>query len=148
MKKTIVLLVCIMFAILPAAAQTGDRSAEKAIAAMEEKWAAAQRDGKADAIAPFIADNFVNTDTDGKVSGRANLLSNMKGGKWEHSALSDVKVTVYGNTAVATGGWAGKGVASNGKKIDRHERWTDTWVKMPNGEWQCVASQQTTVEKP
>jgi ketosteroid isomerase-like protein len=149
MKTTIVVALCVaLFTILPAAAQTSDRPVEKAIAAMEEKWAAAQRDGKADVVAPMIAENFVNTDTDGKVSGRSNLLSNLKGGKWEHNAISDVKVMVYGNTAVATGAWAGKGVDGDGTKIDRRERWTDTWVKMSNGQWQCVASQQTAVEKP
>jgi ketosteroid isomerase-like protein len=149
MKTTIILALCVaLLTILPAAAQTSDRSVEKAIAAMEEKWAAAQRDGKADVVAPMIAENFVNTDTDGKVSGRSNLLSNLKGGKWEHNAISDVKVMVYGNTAVATGAWAGKGVDGDGTRIDRRERWTDTWVKMPNGQWQCVASQQTSTGKP
>jgi ketosteroid isomerase-like protein len=58
-----------------------------------------------------------------------------------------VKVTVYGNTAIATGAWAGKGIDGDGTKIDRVERWTDTWVKMPDGKWQCVASQQTSTPK-
>jgi hypothetical protein len=26
---------------------------------------------------------------------------------------------------------------------DRRERWTDTWVRVPGGLWQCIASQQT-----
>jgi ketosteroid isomerase-like protein len=133
--------------VLPAPAQTNSRSVEKAIADLEQKWAAAQRDGKASVVAPMLAETFVNTDTDGRTSGKDKLLSNLKGGKWEHNAISDVKVMVYGNTAVATGAWAGKGVDGDGTKIDRRERWTDTWVKMPDGQWQCVASQQTSTEK-
>ncbi|PYV98416.1 MAG: hypothetical protein DMG86_16375 [Acidobacteria bacterium] len=79
--------------------------------------------------------------------GKDKLLSNLKGGKWEHNAIGHVKVTLYGDTAIATGSWTGKGVDGDGTKIDRYERWTDTWVKMPNGNWQCVASQQTEVKK-
>jgi len=74
------------------------------------------------------------------------LLSNLKGGKWEQNGISDVKVVTYGNTAIATGAWTGKGVDGDGTRIDRHERWTDTWVKMDDGRWQCVASQQSPVK--
>ena len=27
------------------------------------------------------------------------------------------------------------------------ERWTDTWVKMPGGKWQCVGSHSSTAKK-
>jgi len=58
-----------------------------------------------------------------------------------------VKVTVYGNTAIATGAWAWKVIDGDGTKIGRAERWNDTWVRMPGGKWQCVASQQTSTLK-
>jgi len=57
----------------------------------------------------------------------------LKGGKWESNGISDVKVSVYGDTAIATGAWAGKGIDGDGTHIDRHERWTDTWVKTEAG---------------
>ena len=116
---------------------------EKSISDLEYKWAEAQKAGKPDVVAPLLADRFVNTDTDGKVFGRDTLLANLKGGKWEQNGISDVKVIAFGHVAIATGAWAGKGVDGDGTKIDRHERWTDTWVRMPGGLWQCVASQQT-----
>jgi len=119
---------------------------EKAITDLEFKWAEAQKDGKPDVVAPLLADGFVNTDTDAKVSGKDTLLANLKGGKWEHNGISDVKVTVFGHVAIATGAWAGKGIDGDGTRIDRHERWTDTWVRMPGGLWQCVASQQTELK--
>jgi len=65
----------------------------------------------------------------------------------EQNEISDVKVMVYGNTAMATGAWTGKGVESDGSKADSHERWTDAWVKMPDDEWQCVAGHQFEVKK-
>jgi len=119
----------------------------KAISDLEYKWADAQKNGKPDVVDPLLADAFVNTDTDAKVTGKKELLANLKGGKWEHNEISDVKVIVFGHVAIATGAWAGKGVDGDGTKIDRHERWTDTWVRMPGGLWQCVASQQTE-QKP
>jgi ketosteroid isomerase-like protein len=119
---------------------------EKAITDLEFKWAEAQKDGKPDVVDPLLADRFTNTDTDAKVTGKKDLLANLKGGKWEHNAISDVKVKVFGHVAIATGAWAGKGVDGDGTRVDRHERWTDTWVRMPGGLWQCVASQQTELK--
>jgi ketosteroid isomerase-like protein len=114
---------------------------------LEQVWADAQKAGDAGNVAPLLADNFINTDVDGNRSGKSGLLSNLKGGKWEQNEISDVKVSVYGDTAIATGAWEGKGVDGDGTKVDRRERWTDTWVKMKDGKWQCVASQQTAVKK-
>jgi ketosteroid isomerase-like protein len=128
----------------PAKAQ--DHDIQKAIADLEQKWADAQKLGKPDVVASLLADRFVNTDTDARVSGKETLLANLKGGKWEHNGISDVKVTVFGNVAIATGAWAGKGIDGDGTRIDRRERWTDTWVRMPDGQWQCVASQQTELK--
>jgi ketosteroid isomerase-like protein len=125
----------------------GDRDTEKAITDLEYKWAEAQKAGDAKAVAPMLSESFINTDTDAQTYGKERLLSNLKGGTWEQNGISDVKVSVYGNAAIATGAWAGKGVDGDGSKIDRHERWTDTWVKGADGKWQCVASQQTAAKK-
>ena len=114
---------------------------------LEQASADAQKAGDAANVAPLLADNFVNTDVDGNRSGKAELLSNLKGGKWEQNEISDVKVSAYGDTAIATGAWTGKGVDGGGTKVDRRERWTDAWVKMSDGKWQCVASQQSAVKK-
>ena len=120
---------------------------EKAVSDLEYKWAEAQKLGHADVVAPLLADTFINTDADAATYGKSQLLSNLKGGKWEIIGISDVKIKVYGNAAVATGSWKGKGIDGDGTPIDRSERWTDTWVKSSNGNWQCVASQQTTSKK-
>jgi ketosteroid isomerase-like protein len=121
--------------------------AEKAVSDLEYQWAEAQRLGKADVVGPMLAETFTNTDVDGETYGKPRLLLNLKGGKWEVNGISDVEVKVYGDAAVATGSWKGKGVDGDGTRIDRTERWTDTWVKTPSGTWQCVASQQTTSKK-
>jgi ketosteroid isomerase-like protein len=126
---------------------SANNETQKVITELEFKWAEAQKLGHAKVVAPMLAEGFVNTDADGQTYGKEKLLSNLKGGQWEQNGISDVKVTVYGNTAIATGAWAGKGIDGHETKIDRAERWTDTWVKMPGGKWQCVASQQTSTPK-
>jgi ketosteroid isomerase-like protein len=148
MKRSLLFTILIAFCAATPSRTLAQNSAdiEKSIIDLEHKWADAQKDGKADIVAPLLADRFVNTDTDAKVSGKDTLLANLKGGKWEHNEISDVKVTVFGHVAIATGAWAGKGVDGDGTRIDRHERWTDTWVRMPGGLWQCVASQQTELK--
>ena len=126
-------------------AQTGGGT-EKAIAALEQKWLAAQKASNPDQLAPLLADKFVNTASDGKVTNKAETLVSTKGTKWDSAEYNLVKITVFGNTAIATGVFKGKGTDEKGKHQDVHERWTDTWVKMPSGQWQCVASHGSTLK--
>jgi len=118
---------------------------EQAVAALEQKWIDAAKASNPDMLAPLLADKFINTDADGKVTGKKEILANVKTAKWETTQISNVKVTVFGNTAIATGDWAGKGTV-DGKPLDTRERWTDTWIKMPSGKWQCVASHGSTIK--
>ena len=53
-------------------------------------------------------------------------MAHIKASKRETDQISDVKVKVYGKTAIATGEWTAKGTDENGKVVDTHERWTDT----------------------
>jgi ketosteroid isomerase-like protein len=119
---------------------------EKAVAALEQQWLRAQKTNNPDLLVPLLADKVVVTEADGKVSGKAETLATYKKTKWDSAEYNDVKVTVFGDTAIATGGFKGKGTDASGKPLDLHERWTDTWVKMPNGQWQCVASQASPVK--
>jgi ketosteroid isomerase-like protein len=119
---------------------------ERAVAALEEKWLQAMKTNNPDLLAPLLADKFVTTSEVGKVTGKAETLADVKSTKWNSAENIDVKVTVFGDTAIATGGLKGKGTDASGKPIDLDIRWTDTWVKMPNGQWQCVASHGSTVK--
>ncbi len=134
---------------LMAAAQAKDKEmasgTEQAVAAAEQKWVDAAKASNPDMLAPLLAFDFVNTSSDGKVSGKTDTLAHIKAQKWETNQISDVKVTVYGKTAIATGTWVGKGTDENGKAVDTRERWTDTWIKTV-GKWQCVASQSSTIK--
>jgi uncharacterized protein (TIGR02246 family) len=119
---------------------------EKAVAALEQQWLQSQKTNNPDLVAPLLADRFVNTSSDGKVQSKAESLATVKATKYDSAAYEDVKVTVFGDSAVATGAFKAKGTDPSGKPLDVNERWTDTWVKMPNGKWQCVASHQSSVK--
>jgi ketosteroid isomerase-like protein len=119
---------------------------EKAVAALEQQWLQSQKTNNPDLVAPLLADKFVSTGSDGKVSGKTETLATAKATKYDSADYEDVKVTAFGNTAIATGVFKGKGTDASGKPFESHERWTDTWVKMPNGQWQCVASHISSVK--
>lgn len=143
MKKMLVLFGVVSMA-LAVQAQMGNEmkggGAAQAITQMEQQWAASAKADNPDMVAPMLADNFVNMDSDGTMHTKAESLARMKSAKWEMNDVSDITVTVHGNTAIATGAWQGKGTDSGGKSVDAHERWVDTWMKMPTGKWQCIAS--------
>jgi len=148
MKATIVIVVVFLFCTLSAhdAPAQEPSSVAQTIVHFEQQWAAAQRDGKPEVVAPMLADDFITIGTDGKLTGKQELLAHLDHGDWERNEISDVKVIVHGGTAVATGLWTGKGMMGK-RKIDLHERWTDTWVKSATGQWQCLASQQTEIKQ-
>jgi len=119
-------------------------STEQAVAALEQKWMQGQKTNNPDLIAPLLADNIMETTSEGEVlAGKNAVMEAVKRMKYSSMEYEDVKVTVFGDTAIATGGEKSTGTDSKGKHFASHERWTDTWVKMPSGQWQCVATQST-----
>jgi len=117
-----------------------------AITQLEHRWADAQAAGKPDVVAPMLAEDFISIGTDGKLTTKSDLMAHLKPGHWERNEISDVKVIVHDNVAVATGLWSGKGQMGD-RRIDLTERWTDTWIRTSAGQWQCLASQQTEIKR-
>jgi ketosteroid isomerase-like protein len=142
MKKTWVWCLVTLF-LLGTTGFAQDNGTEKAVAALEEQWLQSQKTNNPDLVVPLLADKFVNTSSEGKVSDKQKSLADAKATKYDSVDYENLKVTVFGNTAIATGDFIGKGTDSSGKPMDLHERFTDTWVKMPNGKWQCVASHES-----
>jgi len=124
-------------------AQQTSGATEKAVMALENQWLQSQKTNNPDLAAPLLADKFVSTENDGKVNNRAQFMASAKGTKFVSVELESVQVTAFGDTAIATGLFVGKGTDEKGKPFDVHDRFTDTWVKMPSGTWQCVATQST-----
>jgi Domain of unknown function (DUF4440) len=149
MKNTLVWCLLGLLSLSTAAvsqAQQTSGASEKAVMALEDQWLKSQKTNNPDLEAPLLADQFVSTGSDGKVTNKAQTLADAKASKYVSAENENVQVTVFGDTAIATGLWVGKGTDEKGKPFDLRDRWTDTWIKMPNGKWQCAATQSTTVK--
>lgn len=59
----------------------------------------------------------------------------------------DLKVRLYGQTAVTTGIWKTSAQSQNGKAINKSERFTRVWVK-ENERWRLAASHYSTAFEP
>lgn len=147
-QKIIVVFLAVLAFAIPGLTQQKKGSADPAatLKALEEKWAASQVKGDTAAMEALLADTFVYTDIEGGVKDKAGMIREIKAGtlKIEAAKVEDLKVMVYGDAAVVTGRWVGKGI-ENGKPFEDTERWTDTWV-LQKGRWRCVASQSTLVK--
>jgi ketosteroid isomerase-like protein len=128
-------------------AQQASGATEKAILTLETQWMQSQKTNNPDLVAPLLADKFVETNDDGKVRNKAESIAAARATKYSSVDYEDMKVTVFGDTAIVTGGFKGQGTDESGKAFNAHLRWTDTWVKMPDGKWQCVASHDSNIKK-
>ena len=84
----------------------------------------------------------------GTVENRAQYLENRKTRRVDFESLvaEEIKVRVYGDTAVVTYRSTAKGKDQHGA-MDEHRRWTRVLVRR-DGRWQLVHSQGTPVQKP
>jgi ketosteroid isomerase-like protein len=130
-----------------AQAQPADGTAEKAVAALEDQWTQSEKTNNPDLLAPLLADKFIFIDIDGKMSNRAKELAETKATKYASVDIEDLHITVVGHTAIATMVFKAKGTDAKGKPMDINARWADTYVKMPDGKWQCVLSQGSDLKK-
>ena len=94
------------------------------------------------------ADDYTFANVYGQVMGKTQLLNALKSGdiKLTSDDVSDMKVRVYGNTAVITGKAATKGTIG-GKDASGQNTFTRVLVKK-GGTWQTVALQQTRISNP
>jgi ketosteroid isomerase-like protein len=136
----------LMMMVLGAAVQAASASpAAQAVSAGEHQWLKSQQTNDSQLLAPLLDPRVVETD-DGEVyMGKAAVLANEKSVTWSSVEYTDLKVVVFGRTAVAIGVFTGKGTKA-GKPLNVRVRFTDTWMKMTNGKWMCVASHDSEVK--
>ena len=132
---------------MPLPAQPASGETEKAVAALERQWMQSQKTNNPELLAPLLAEKFIATSVDGKASNKTQTLADAKATKWTSVEYENLQVTAFGTAAIATGVYLAKGTDSGAKPMNAHERFTDTWVKMPDGKWQCVASHNSTITK-
>ncbi len=128
------------------AAQTGN--AEQALLQLERDWEQANAKNDLAALDRILGPEFVGTDSDGRLTTRAEVFARRKGGAVKFTAFTqdDYKVHVVGDTAIVTGRSTIKGIR-DGKDWAGQERWTDVFVRR-SGRWQAVASHQSRIATP
>jgi ketosteroid isomerase-like protein len=94
----------------------------------------------------ILTGDYTWTDLDGNVWTKPEFLASLKSGESTitSSITDDIKVRVYGDTAVVTGRTTVK-EQYKGKDISGQYRWTDMWVKDYRGRWRCVADQGSRI---
>jgi hypothetical protein len=107
---------------------------------IEHKWAEAEVKADPAMIAPYLDETMVQTNPDGSVSTRKEVLDGIGKGDPTLKAvdLEDMKTESYGSAAVIMGRYTEKRQAK-GKTTLTSGRFTDTYIKR-DGKWKCVAS--------
>jgi len=107
---------------------------------IEHKWAESEVKADPAMIAPYLDDSMVQTNPDGSVSTRKEVLDGIGKGDPTLKAvdLAEMKTQSYGDAAVIMGRYTEKREAK-GKHMMTSGRFTDTYVKR-SGKWKCVAS--------
>jgi ketosteroid isomerase-like protein len=104
---------------------------------------------KADAnsLGKLLADDYTAIRNGGILFTKAQEIENLKSGalKYETFDIQDLKIHVYGHTAVTTALVPTKGTI-NGNPYSNTNRTTRVWVKQ-NGTWKCVSYQVTRVSQ-
>lgn len=92
-----------------------------------------------------VADNGSFIDPGGMSMSKSQTMAMFKSGdlKIESSKVDDMKVQMFGDTAIVTYRTTDKGKFKT-QDINGQFRWTDVFVKM-NGKWKMVASQGTPI---
>ena len=130
---------------VPARGQGGSAAVEDQIKKMEKDRAAAVVKGDVATLEKLTSDDYMFINAYGQLSDKATTMNGIKTGniKLTSNEVSDLKVRVYGNTAVVTGKANSKGTIG-GRELTGPVMFTRVYVKN-NGKWQSVAFQQTPI---
>jgi ketosteroid isomerase-like protein len=146
MRKTLVISVLIFTTVSIALAQeqsartNQNRSVEQVIRQLDHERIQAQIGANAVALNRIYADDFIGIGPSGTVRTKPQVISDFTLGslKFQSIITEDVRVRVYGNTAVETGRSTMIG-QDKGKAVPRDNRFTRVWIKQV-GRWRLVAN--------
>ena len=133
----------VLFVLATLSLSAAAQSVEEQIKKLEMDRAAAVVKGDVAYVEKQTADDYMFINMFGQITDNKQLVDAMKSGGLKLTAddLSDLKVRVYGNTAVVTGKSDIKGTMG-GKDATGQSLFTRVFVKK-GGTWQTVALQQT-----
>jgi ketosteroid isomerase-like protein len=121
------------------------RSVEQVIRKLDHERIQAQIGADAVALDRIYANDFIGIGPSGTVRTKPQVISDFTSGglKFQSITTDDVRVRVYGNTAVETGRSIMSG-QDKGKTVPRDNRFTRVWVKQ-HGRWRLVANHYSSL---
>ena len=129
------------------ASTTATAKAEDEIKKLEEKRNDAVLHGDVSALDRMTSDDYTFVTLRGEMRTKQEILKGFASGSYHYDSrqIFDLKVRVYGNTAVVTGRSVQKGM-ENGKDYSGNYWFTRVYVKQ-NDQWQTVALQTTPIRQ-
>jgi ketosteroid isomerase-like protein len=111
---------------------------------MEQVWLNAEKNRDAATFETLVADDWIAISPDGKSQTKAERAAEIKTAHIASATLGDMKVRVFGATAVVTG-TDEEITMTDGKRSSERYVWTDVFVKR-KGKWLAVASQTAQIK--
>ena len=117
------------------------------IKSLEEARNQAVLHGDVAALDKMTSDDYTFITLRGELRTKSDILKGFASGSFHYDSrqVSDLKVRVYGGTAIVTGRSVQKGM-ENGKDYSGDYRFTRVYVK-ENGHWLTVALQTTLIQQ-
>ncbi len=153
MKRSLAIVTLVILALaVPASLLAQQNSkAEKEVRAVIDELQKANLMGGAEAAAIFdklLADDLSRIPASGTALTKTDIVNGFRTGKIKVESLenSDIKIRIYGHTAVATG-ISSRKETFMGARVTGGSRWTRVFVKR-DGVWKNVLYQNTTIAEP
>jgi ketosteroid isomerase-like protein len=130
------------------AQSSADQKTAEAVKALDQKRFDAMTKNDLDTLGTLLADDLTYHHSSGSADTKAAYIETLRTGKTRYHTIepSEVKVRVYGNTAIVTG-LAKLSFTSNGQVTNTQLRYTDVWVQKGKA-WQMVSWQSTRLPQP
>ena len=112
---------------------------------LEQQWEDALTHSDTGALEKLYAETIIYTHSSGKVDTKSSYINAIKSGASKYLSMKrdDIKVVLYGQTAVVSCHWEVH-VLSQGNKIDINARYLHVYVQQPDG-WKMVAHESTRI---
>lgn len=147
MYRAFFILFLLVASLVQAYAQSAVREDEKELLMLNKRYDKAIIGNDVKALEQIFHLDFVYTNPDGHLRTRLEQLEFARSGvlQFETGASNDVRIRIYGNTAVMTGRFSAKGKLK-GQDFSINERYTAVWVKA-GGKWLLVAEQGNVIKE-